>query len=125
MSVTHTIRPSVASSAGGAVSGSYTETGTTETSIDQAYPAASTNVLQACAFTISGLQSIILLSSQDMTIKTNSSGAPANTIALKAGVPLVWSITPGNFANPSTVNVTAFYVTCVNAATLKAKILVA
>lgn len=123
MSVTYTTSIKTASSGGGSVSGQYTETGATESNIDENYPAASTNTLLTIAFNYANIQNIELVASQDMTIKTNSSGAPDDTINLKAGNPLVWSKSASYFANPFTANVTALYITCVSAASLKGRIL--
>lgn len=44
------------------------------------------------------------------TLKTNSSGAPAQTWTLKPNVPSGWSSDEA-FANPITTNITALYVT--------------
>ena len=105
------------------VNGAFTETGTTSIDIANNFPAGATNVLQAAAWTVANTQAIFLLSSANMTIKTNSSGSPANTINLIAGVPLIWDASAGYYTNPFTTNVTAFYVTCSSAALLQGAIL--
>jgi hypothetical protein len=95
----------------GTVSGSLQEVGSSEIVLDQTIPANSTNLLYTISLIAANLQSFIMLSDSDLTVKTNSSSAPANTINLKAGKPLVWDISNGYYPNPFTVNVTAFYST--------------
>jgi hypothetical protein len=103
--------------------GSFTETGTTSLDIAQNLAAGSTNVLVAIAWTVANTQALFLLSSSNMTIKTNSSSSPGNTINLVAGVPLIWDASAGYFGNPFTTNVTAFYCSCASASFLQAQIL--
>jgi hypothetical protein len=121
--ISDTINVSVSSTDGGRISGSSTETGTTHVSVDTNLPSASTNVLVAAAWTVANTQALFLVSSADCTIKTNSSGSPADTINLKAGIPLLWRASPGYYANPFGTNVTAWYVTCSQATRLQALIL--
>jgi hypothetical protein len=105
------------------VTGAFTETGTTSINIAQNFPASSTNVLFSIAWTVANTQAILLLSTSNMTIKTNSSGSPANTINLIANVPLIWDASAGYFPNPFTSNVTSFYITCSAAAALQGAVL--
>lgn len=123
MSIDHTITIKTASSESSSISSSYTETGTTEISIDQSFSASTTDSLVSLSFTTSNIQSIELVSTQAMTIQTNSGSTPDNTITLVANVPFQWSRTPGYFSNPFTANVTAFYITCTAAARLTGRIL--
>jgi hypothetical protein len=44
------------------------------------------------AIDVSAVIAFVLVSNKAATIKTNSSGSPANTLVLKAGVPYVWNI---------------------------------
>jgi len=122
MSITHSISGSVASSAGTSIRSTWTEAGTTEINIDVQLPASSTNTLQACAFTVANLQAAYLKSDQPMTIKTNSSGSPADTITLVANEPLIYSRSRGD-TNPFGTNVTAWYLTCTPSARLQALLL--
>lgn len=61
------------------------------------------------------MKSLLLVSSGDLTVKTNSSGSPDNVITLAAGVPLIWSLSQdGSGANPfGAADVTKLY--CTNA----------
>lgn len=71
MSVTHRQSLSISSNGVNPISGSDTEVGTTETLIDQTFPAGSLNATLAAAFLQSALQSIVLLASQNVTLTTN------------------------------------------------------
>ncbi len=124
MSITYTATIGLASSAGGAVRANPVEVGSTEVAIDETYPAGTTDQLQAAAFTVANVQACILYSDKNLTIKTNSSGSPANTINLVAGEPYVWLKSVGIDTLKFTTNVTAFYITCVAAARLQARVLV-
>ena len=59
---------------------------------------------------IANLESIFILATVDMTIKTNSSSAPDETLNIKADQPYVWH-TDCYFANLLATNITALYVT--------------
>jgi hypothetical protein len=123
MSIVHKQTLSLAVDGGSSVSGTATEVGSTNVSIDQVF-AAGTNVLFTITFAHATLQSVILVSDQDMTVKTNSSGSPDDTISLKANNPLVWSASAAYYTNPfSHADVTKFYLTNATAARLKGRFL--
>lgn len=111
MAITHKQTLSILPSSGTNVTATFTETGSSEVLINDVIPLSSTNLLRTLTITAANIQSIFMLASTDLTIKTNSSGSPANTINLKAGIPLVWSISSAYFTCPITTNVTAFYQT--------------
>lgn len=71
----------------------------------------STNTLVACAFDYTKVVMCYVVSTVDMTLKTNSSGSPTQTIALKAGVPLAWNDSQPTSLRVFTANVTALYLT--------------
>lgn len=68
--------------------GTYTGSGNPR--IDDDAPASGTKQMNI-AIDVSAVKSIIMLSDQDVTIKTNSSGSPTDTIALAAGIAYVWN----------------------------------
>ena len=103
--------------------GSFTETGTTSIDIANNFAAGSTNVAFSIAWTVANTQAIFLLSTSNLTIKTNSSSSPANTINLVANVPLIWDASAGYYSNPFTTNVTEFFITCSAAALLQGGVL--
>jgi hypothetical protein len=57
---------------------------------DEVVPPTTTNMPFSLALDISQVKSLFLLSDQDVTLKTNSSSSPTDTIALKANIPYVW-----------------------------------
>jgi hypothetical protein len=123
MAVTTKIQSSITFSNGTTSQNGYvTDTGNTPATIGQNFPAASTNTAFTMAFNYANLQSFWLVASQNCTIKTNSTGSPANTINLVAGVPYYWSLSSG-LTNPFTVNITTAYMTCTAATNLQGAIL--
>lgn len=123
MSVTHTLNEKASSSAGNSLGASWTELGNSEINLDIQLAASSTNVLATVAFTAANVQSCVLIADHNMTIKTNSSGSPADTINLVAGIPWVYSKSAGYSASPFGTNVTAFYLTCTPATRFQMKAL--
>lgn len=69
-----------------------------------------TNFQAILGIDVSELEALYVNSTQDLTLKTNSSGSPQETIALKANVPLQWQ-TGGYFAVPFAGDVTSFFFT--------------
>jgi len=66
---------------------------------------------------VSATQGVVLFGSADMTIKTNSTSEPDDTIELTAARDLSW-IT-GQGSNPFGADVTKLYVTCESGGNLK------
>lgn len=69
------------------------------------------NQLLSLTLTTAHMKGLYIVSSADVTFKTNSSGAPDQTIVLKAGIPLLWFADLSYFANPFTADLTALYFT--------------
>lgn len=121
-----TINSGISSDSGSAgVQKASKEVGSAEMLIDTYFAGGSVNEPQSVTFTTAGLKAFVLLSDQNMTIRTNSPGSPADTLDLVAGIPMVWQASGGYFRNPFTTNVTAFFISCAVAARLKGKLLVA
>lgn len=84
-------------------------------------PPATTNEALTYSFTNAKLKAFYAKSSTAMTIKTNATGAPQETLTLPTGTGFVWSAsgacigTPG--LSPFAGNVTALFVTNAGAAT--------
>lgn len=91
--------------------------------LDPTIPASSTNFAVTLAFTLAKVKSLWFYSDKAVTLKTNSSGSPVDTIVLAAGIPLVWNANLG--ANPFSADVTSLFVTnaAVSAAEMKIRIL--
>jgi hypothetical protein len=122
--ITQTINHGIRSDVGaGPLSGSYVEYGTQNPLLDVVLPAGTVDQVQAFAFPIATLQSVFILSDQNVTLKTNSSSSPANTINLKAGNPLCWSISSGYFACPFGVDVTQIFLTAPTATRFRMQVL--
>ncbi len=85
--------------------------------IDYIVPAGSTDLLIPFALAYANLKTFGLqaiwttgLTGANATLKTNSSGAPAQTFTLKPNVASGWHADEA-FSNPITTNITALYVT--------------
>jgi hypothetical protein len=73
-------------------------------------PASTTNKEVPLAFDLTGMLGLVIWADGDLTVKTNDSGSPDDTLAFKAGRPLVWlKDTPA--ANPFTADVTTLFLT--------------
>jgi sulfur relay (sulfurtransferase) complex TusBCD TusD component (DsrE family) len=73
-------------------------------------PASTTNQLATIAVDVSEIESLFLYTDGVLTLKTNSSGSPAQTLAFAASKPLVWN-TGMPVTCPLTADITAFYLT--------------
>lgn len=124
MSVTVTQGGSANLNGTGTLQGTVEDVGATALTINTSVPASTANQLLTLSFSHTTLQAIFLLSNQNLTVKTNSSGSPAQIINLLAGIPYQWSLSAGYFSNPITTAVTAFYLTTPGpAATLRGYVL--
>ncbi len=93
-------------------------------SIDETMPIAN-DTLVALSLDVSQVKSMFILSDQDVTLETNSSSAPAQSLALKANIPYIW-YTNKYHSLWCTTDITALYVTnaSASAASLQLEILV-
>ena len=93
--------------------------------VEESIPDSTTNQLVSLAFVLAELLAYYMVSDKALTIKTNSSSTPQETISLAAGVPFVY--VPGaGLASPFAGNVTALYATNASgsAAALQIRVLV-
>lgn len=92
--------------------GTFTASGDTYLAQALTYLASDTNVLRSLAIpTASGrLQMVALIATSALTIKTNSSGSPTDTITLTANNALVWVRGGGTQPFQATPDVSAFYL---------------
>ena len=77
--------------------------------------AIANDVLVALSVDVSQVKAVYILSDQNVTLETNSSGAPTNTLALIANVPYVWYTNKYDVLK-FTSDITALYVTNASAA---------
>jgi hypothetical protein len=111
MSITHTLGKTWAGGAGSVgLQKTIAITSDAELNFDLAVPVSTTNELLAWAFTLTKLKSVYISSDNALTLKTNSSGSPQETLTLGAGDVIQWDNTNGLVA-PFAGNVTALYVT--------------
>ena len=73
-------------------------------------PASTSNYHAPRSVDVSQLISFLIYSSQNVTVKTNSSSSPAQTFTLVAGIGLTWNNANGQ-SNPLTTDITDLYVT--------------
>lgn len=95
------------------------ETGSARLTSSPTVPASTTNQHLAISVDVSQLISFLIVSSRDLTLKTNSSSSPAQTFSLKAGQGFTWNQDNGT-VNPLTVDITDLYFT--NAGTVPAAV---
>ena len=96
--------------------------GDSQLAIQQDIAASTTDQEILAAIDISQAKLVMIKSTQDVTIKTNNSGTPIDTLAVKANVPMVWRNGDYN-AIFLTADVTAFYVTNATASQATVQIL--
>lgn len=89
MSITHTF---TMGHAGGSVSlsDSVSVTGTVGVEVNVALAPSTTNQLVPVSYVTANVKGVYVKSDQDVTIKVDSTGAPEQTVLIKAGVPYVW-----------------------------------
>lgn len=110
VSVSHTITQGYKSGAGSATSVSHVITGDTESNTEKTVAGSTTNKLITIAIDVSAILSLMIYSTKAVTIKTNSTSDPDDTLAVPAGGQIIWKSTDLT-ACPLTVDVTALYVT--------------
>lgn len=109
MSLSGTVRH-IITGIGTTIDASIAVTGTGAVVIDESIPDSTTDQLIDCAFVLARLTAFYMHSDKALTIETNSSGAPQETIVLVANKPFVY--VPGlGLPSPFAGNVTALYAT--------------
>lgn len=73
-------------------------------------PASTTDQLYTLAIDVSEIQTLFLYTDGALTLETNSSSAPDQTLTFAANKPLVWVYGMPS-TNPLTTDVTKFYLT--------------
>lgn len=84
--------------------------GDSQLAIQQTVTAGTTDQEILAAIDISLAKLVMIKATVDMTLKTNSTGAPDDTLSLKAGIPMVWRENDYNALFLS-ADVTKFYAT--------------
>jgi len=118
---THKTGITYSSDAGTITSTTETFQGDGESNYDGSIPANTTNGEIDVVVPHTPIRSLVLFSSVDVTLKTNSSSVPDDTIALKGGSQVVWN-TNHPEACPFTTDVTKIFITNAGAAAATVKI---
>ena len=79
--------------------------------VSKILPTVSTDVEIDLAIDVSAVQLMALETDQDATVKTNSTSAPDDTLALKAKQPLIWTKDQPTAIRFFSADVTKLYVT--------------
>lgn len=114
---THTVGKSYKNDAGTIATTTASYTGNRENDLSVSVPASTTNQPYVFATTLSKWQSCVIYAKGALTLKTNSSSAPTDTLSLVANQALIWDTDLGSAgqAKPFTGDVTQIFLT--NAAT--------
>lgn len=122
----HQITSTYATNEGNAISAVTKYTGTAEVGYDGSVPATTDLVEVDIAWIRANVHALLLYSSQALTIKSNNSTTPIDTIALAAGQAIVWGADHPE-ANPVAHDVTKLFLSndTASAATVKIRVLIA
>lgn len=122
----HSITSTYGTDEGQAISTKAFYTGTAEVGYDGTVPATTDLVEVDLSFTRANVHALLLYSSQPLTIKTNNSTTPIDTITLTAGQSIVWGSDHPE-PNPVAHDVTKLFLSndSANAATVKIRVLIA
>lgn len=92
-----------------------------EQNLDVTVPGSTSNLEVLANIDVSALALVFVTSDQTVTLKTNSSSAPDETITLTQDKPLVW-YTGCGWTNPFATDITALYLTRATAGNAAVKI---
>ena len=124
MSITHTITRQYKDQSTTAIQLAETITSDFEKNIDKSVSIGTDVLLSTIALTQANLKSVCISCDVDCTLKTNSSGSPQDTISIKAGQVLIWSLAIDAIGRcPFSNNVTAIYMTNAALAAIKIRVL--
>lgn len=109
---THVYTRGCRDSSGVTIQSQESITATSERNLDVAVTHSTTNVSIAYAATVANLKSVSISCDIGLTIKTNSSGSPQETITLIPGQNFIWTLlTDGAGKIPFAGDVTGIFVT--------------
>lgn len=108
MAITHTVQ-SVVTDGGFRFVASKELTVTAAAQYQESVANSASDLAVAITIESTSLKVFALQSDQDITVKTNDSGSPQETITLKANQPVIW--TEGQANVPISGDVTALYIT--------------
>lgn len=111
-----TIQTGVSGDTTGQYSKSFTVSGGSRLSIEEAIDDGSTDLEVAFVLDVSQAKSFCLKADQNMVVETNSGSSPANTFTLEAGKPYIFPVSQGEAwvdteAGAVDTDITALFVT--------------
>lgn len=118
MVFTHTLGVTYKTDAGTITSTTDSYQADCEHDIDDSVPASTTNKEFDIAITKANIKSMVLYSDQSVTLKTNSTTSPTDTITMAAKKQVVWNTDSLNSC-PFTSDITKIFVTNSTAAAAK------
>jgi hypothetical protein len=120
MPFTHKVGITFSNDAGAITTTTDTYLSDSEVNLDEIVVPGATNQEYDVLITVANIKDMVLMSTQPLTVKTNSSSAPQETITLAANKQLVWTVDHPE-AKFFAGNITKFFVTNTSAlnATLK------
>ncbi len=125
MAFTHKVNTSYSTDEGPVVSSFDTQTGNTEVGFDGTIAATTDNIEVDIGFAHTPTKALEFWSSTALTVKTNSSSSPTQTISLTANQALIWTVAHPE-SNPITADVTKLFLSndTSGIATVKIRVLV-
>jgi hypothetical protein len=123
MSFTHTLGVTYKTGEGTVISVNQNYVADGQMDIDDIVPPSTTNKEYDLPITLANVKSLVISSDQALTIKTNSSVTPSDTITVKAGIPITWNTDNIN-SIPFATNVAKMFITNggSNSANLKVRV---
>lgn len=110
MSFTHKVGVTFSTDAGTITSTVDSYSVDSEVNLDESVPSASTNKEYDVSLKAADIKTLCIYCDHDATIKTNSTGAPVDTLNLLAKKQVIWTVDHLE-ACPITADVTKLYVT--------------
>jgi|SRR5579871_1163089 len=112
VTISHTATRTYKNQGGTARTLQETISGVSEANHAVTVAASTTNQATGWTYTQANLKSLSITSDQAITIKTNSTGSPQDTIAIAAGQVLIWTLATDLIARcPFSNDVTNVYIT--------------
>lgn len=110
MSYSHTLTQTIDPSGGNAVTANKQYTATSQVRVKEPVANGQTDRQIFVSIKVAVVKSIIIKSTQNVTLETNSGTTPSNTLNLLANVPYIWN-TDSYDALKLTVDVTSVFIT--------------
>lgn len=110
MSFAHTLTQTIDPSGGSTVTANKQYTASGQVRVQETVANGQTDKQIIVGIDVSAVKSIVIKSTQNVTLETNSGGVPANTLNLLANVPYIWN-TDSYDTFKLTTDVTSVFIT--------------